>query len=68
MAQAKNANYRSAITTLYSLWTNYMKEMLGLLYEKSPHEVAAKAPGEMKFPKSSSWEAILIAGCFINAR
>ncbi|MCQ3830190.1 hypothetical protein HXX02_12110 [Microbulbifer elongatus] len=49
MAQAKNANYRSAIITLYSLWTHYMKEILGLLYETSPHEVAAKAPGEMKF-------------------
>ncbi len=61
MAQAKNANYRSAIITLYSLWTHYMKEILGLLYQTSPHEVAAKAPGEMKFSeiiKIGSYEGI----------
>lgn len=48
MAQAKNANYRAAIIGLYSMWTDYMREILALLYETNPHQVAAKAPGEIK--------------------
>jgi len=49
LAQAKNANYKAAIIGLYSIWTDYMRELLALLYDTNPHQIAAKAPGELKF-------------------
>lgn len=49
MTQAKNSNYRAAIITLYSLWTDYMKGIVNLMYDVEPQKIAGKASGELKF-------------------
>lgn len=61
ITQAKNANYRAALISLYSIWSHYMRDILGLMYQVSPHQVSQKAHGEIKFNEIinlGSYEAI----------
>ncbi|WP_368175946.1 hypothetical protein [Aeromonas sp. s1(2024)] len=66
LAQAKNANYKAAIINLYSLWTDYMRGILALLYETNPHQIAQKSPGEIKYSEIISlgdYESIKMKIC-----
>ncbi|OBX34996.1 hypothetical protein A8U91_04059 [Halomonas elongata] len=61
ITQAKNANYRAAVIRLYAIWSHYMRDILGLMYEVSPHQISQKAHGEIKFSEAinlGSYEAI----------